>query len=196
MMRIHDPDPLSALLRSGDGATPPPALVHGLAEKVRARAKRQRQRRRLAAGCVAVLAAVALTAAMLRPAGGRRELVVTKGTVNEVDVEAQAKRAALEAEVRLAVNERLSAVERRRAQSAALYRAISAAGPTRAERVAAQREQAALTLVDHADRLVGRPGSAGDALAIYHRAIELFPDTPSAEVARQRIAQLRTESKT
>ena len=52
--------------------------------------------------------------------------------------------------------------------------------------VQSQRDRAALILVYEADRSA-RENRPADAVASYRRAIELFPQTHWAEVARQRL---------
>ena len=191
-MTYSDPnDPLLPLLRSADAGSPPPPAPPGLAEKVRARAKRQRRRAAIAAvACVSLLSAIGSALLVRPPAREGLEVATSR------DLEAEARQAALEAEVRLAVARRISAAERRRSTAASLSRALAAAAPTWAEHVAAQREQAALTLLDQADRFHARAGSSADALATYRRAVALFPDTESADVARQRIVQAESRPKT
>jgi TolA-binding protein len=61
---------------------------------------------------------------------------------------------------------------------------------------ASTRAGAALTLVGQADRLRDLLQRRDDALATYRRAAALFPETPSAAVARQRIEQLESPPKT
>ena len=200
-----DDDAVAALLHGADADAPPPPLQPGLAERVRTRARRQRQRQRVAAGGVLTLAAAAsvvLLLAQLRTGQNRgRPDAITGKTqaINESDqvrLAADVNRASLEAEIRLAVARRLTAVERRRLQYARLERALSAAQRVPVDPVMTQREQAAFTMVDHADRLQVRAGLTGDALAAYRRAAELFPETQSADVARRRIEQLQSQNKT
>ena len=201
-------DAIAALLHGVDAAPLPP-VQPGLAERVRTRARRQQRRRRAAIGSALTVTVVAGTLAVVGPLRSRNEPIgreVNVATVetrpaevsDPVRLAAEMKDASVEAEVRLAVARRLTAMERRGAKYARLDRALAlaAAQPVQFDPVAAQRDQAALTMVDHADRLQNRAGRPGDALAAYRRAVELFPDTPSAEVARRRIEQLQSQNKT
>ena len=118
---------------------------------------------------------------------------VPAAPVTRLASNAEFDRARAEAGARLAAAEWLVAGERRRSRLVRLNVALASAAPTNDSRVAAFSEEAALTLVGHADRLKSRANSPTDALAAYRRAVELFPDTPWAAVARQRIEQLQSQ---
>ena len=103
---------------------------------------------------------------------------------------AELQQAQTEAAERFAVARRVIALERSRQQVATAT--VAAPSPV----LFSDRAQAAVTLVSQADRLRDRLARPDDALAAYRRAAELFPDTPSAAVARQRIRQLEAQPKT
>lgn len=55
-----------------------------------------------------------------------------------------------------------------------------------------QREQAAMTLVQQAQRCSSDPARADAAAAKFRLAVELFPDTPAARVAQRRLDALES----
>lgn len=199
-----DGDPVVAALYAVDAATPPPPLQAGLAARVLTRGRRRRQRRRLAGGAALAIVLVASAIAVLGPVRKAGRPPVTVATTTKAEppyapdptrLAAELSRASLEADMQTAVVRRLRTAERRRMVYARLDRSLAAAGSAQIDPVAAQREQAALTLVHHADRLKSRVERPADALATYQRAVELFPDTPSAHVARRRIENLQSQQK-
>ena len=194
-MNSVDDNLFSDALHAADAAAPLP-LQPGLADRVRTRARRQRRNRQIAAGSLALsIVAVGLTLTLLRRDRGTLPPPVVAqqkvGPITSDRLGDDVILASREADVRLAVARRLVTAERQR-RVARLAESL----PTAADPVAAHREQAALTLVDYAERLQGRVVRPIDALATYRRAIELFPETPAADVARRRIEQLQSHGRT
>ena len=181
----NDTDAIAGLLTAADGSVPPPQVRAGLAERVRGRAMRRRRHRRWAAGSATALLVAIGAVAVFRP-GRSHEM----RTIDTTQLAAEIEQAQLEAADRFAVARRVIALERSRQQAAAST--VAAATPV----LFSDRAQAAVTLVSQADRLRERLDRPDDALAAYRRAAELFPDTPSAAVARQRIRQLEALPKT
>ncbi len=55
-----------------------------------------------------------------------------------------------------------------------------------------QRELAAYTIIERGDRLLRQSNDESAAAAAYRRAIELFPDSAQASIARQRLEHMGT----
>ncbi|MEO6437386.1 MAG: hypothetical protein ABIP55_16705, partial [Tepidisphaeraceae bacterium] len=85
----------------------------------------------------------------------------------------------------LTANKLLARAEPRKAQRDAIR--VSPDIPSPRE----QRDRAALILIYDADQQL-RASRRDDALATYRRAIDLFPQSRWADVARQRLKQLQT----
>lgn len=205
-------DTLARLLRVADQTAPPPLLGPGVADAVRLRVRRRVRHRRLAATSLVTLVVIASAAAIVwspwthpRP----RELVTTLPATrpetapvvptppnDRVRLAAEFLRAKQEAELRREIAKRLTAREQSRRKAGASNGAGPAFSPTQLDRIALLRGDAAQTLIGHADRLKSRASSPRDALATYRRAVELFPDTPAAAVARQRIEALQSQMQT
>ena len=101
---------------------------------------------------------------------------------------AETRRLESEAAIHLAVASGLAArrdLRRRAAETAADDRGAAPVTSLRLE-----REKAALTLLDHADRLRRDLRELDAALAAYRQTVELFPDTPWAALARRRIEEM------
>lgn len=65
--------------------------------------------------------------------------------------------------------------------------------PDPLEEIRRQVDKTAFTLVYHADRLYRQLNQRASAIEAYNRVIELFPETQSAEVARQRLSEIEGE---
>ena len=203
-------DLLSDLLRDADASAPPPPAPRGVAERVRARS-RARDRRRRATALVVLPVGVATVAALLlrdrAPVDAIRRVAASQATTAvastgpttaaapPVDPTAaldEARRLQSEASIQLAVARGLNARRELR------RRASERAGSTdlaRGTSLRGEREMAALTLLDHADRLRRDLKEVDAALATYRRTVELFPDTAWAAVARRRIEELRPDAR-
>jgi hypothetical protein len=192
-------DPLSRILKQADADLGGPSpLPDDLARRVRLRAARRRSQR--VAGGLAVAAAIVLAigaSVMLsrRPAlpafqgGGDRR--ITHAEPLEPDprgVRAELARLGAEAEWRAAVARRTEEIlaQMRRAES--LKRESDSSDPL--ARLRRQVDQAAFTLVAHADRMCREQNLCRSAVVKYQRVITLFPDTPWAKVARQRLQEI------
>ena len=195
---LHD------LLTCADASAPPPPAMPLLAESVRTRAgARARRRRQAGAVCVLLLVVVGLSVVAFRPPGPSTSPTAQarfpQGSTQPAPVfdaaAAAAEAASLRAEAarRLTVaNEAMKRADRRRRLSRAAE-ALAAATPP--PTVGDQRDRAALTLLDHGDRLRRDLKEVDAALAAYRRTIELFPDTKWAAVAKQRIHELRPDAR-
>jgi hypothetical protein len=105
---------------------------------------------------------------------------------------AESNRLAAEAASHQAAAESLDVLLRRRERRNRALERIAAAD---VDPVARERERAALSLLDHGDRLHRDLKQLDAALAAYRQTIDLFPDTRWANVARRRIDQLKPDAR-
>lgn len=184
-------DRLRNLLRDADAAAPPPP-VRDLATAVRERARRRSRRRRAAVlATVVLLPMSALAVALLhkeRPAE-TASIASRPVQVDDVALRDEAIRLRAESGLQTAVALRLRLQADRRAHLAR-ERSLMDAG-ARTPSFLSERDKAALTLLDHGDRLRGELQQVEAALAAYRRAIELFPESQWAAVARKRIEEIK-----
>jgi len=193
---------LTSLLTQADDAAPPPPVAPGLARVVRARAAARARRQVVAASLCVPMVAVALVMSLQAPRRGDRHPGVTLSTrpttggptapVTAANLKAESERLALEAARHQAAAESLDALRRRRDRATWAREVVA---NTDTDAITRERNRAALSLLDHGDRLrrdLKQPDAAMDA---YRRTIELFPDTHWAGVAKQRIDQLKPDAR-
>ena len=205
-MSLDRRDELADLLHRADDIAPPPPAPRDLALRVRARAHARARRQRLAAvAAVPVLLLGASTLVLLRrPSGPKQPAPLAHhrtvdprpdptSSQDDAVLLAEAARLRTDADLRLSVAEGLRARARRRADAARTVERLVAADALPS--LDAEREKAALTLLDHADRLRRDLNQVNDALAAYRRTIELFPGTRWAAVAKRRIDELNPDAR-
>ena len=177
-------DRLSQLLRAADA--PPPTAAGDLVQRVQRRRTRERTTRRAIAASVLLLALCLPWVTRLR-SPVQPVVIAPAPSVAVVTPPTPAAVAALDAEARLheQVADRLLASSSRGRRGA---QTKSPHDPALAE-LQQQRDRAALLLVYEADQYRQR-NQPIDAVASYRRAIELFPQTHWADVARQRLKDL------
>ena len=205
-------DPLDDLLHDADRSAPPPPSPRDLAEKVRGRARARTVRRRAAVAVVLPLAIAGTAALLFRKSvptdtshpvattnpSTRDAVAVKPETASSADraaLLAEARRLESEASVRLAVAGKLAARRDRRRREAELATAPGGMAAPGVASLEVEREKAALTLLDHGDRLRRDLKEVDAALAAYRRTVELFPDTRWAAVAQRRLEEIRPDSR-
>ena len=171
-------DALEQLLRSADAANPPPPGRRDLAGTVQRRRSRRRRARVAAASLTMVALAFAVALTIFRQPPEPAPLAAapvmmppqltpeTMAQIHELTVQAVEARQ----------------IERRASER----RAPVAAAPSPRE----LRDRAALILIYDADQHL-RARRRDDAVARYQRTIELFPQSPWADLARQRLKQIQ-----
>ena len=80
--------------------------------------------------------------------------------------------------------------ERRQRQLDKLYAELASI-PDPLEEIQTQVDKTAFILVYQADRMYNELSQRDSAMGTYRRVIELFPQTKSAEIARQRLSELQ-----
>lgn len=192
------PERLRELLRQADAAHPPPALAPArLMRAVNRRAAGRRQRRWVFQAAAGLL--VALTGSTLFHQPLRAARVApppdamaheTGATGPQVAPDAGPSLAALndQADSQAAIAARVAALLTK--PVTAEQTVVPPAPPDPLVAIAAQRELAARTLVEYADRMQHELAVPAAAVAPYRDAAELFPDTTWARVANVRLTSL------
>jgi hypothetical protein len=189
-------DPLKRILQQADvAAGDPPEVAGDLARRVRALAAR---RRRVSFG-LSVAAAVALAAGMTflvsrAPTSSERGAgpgIVQSGQAppDLAEIRAEIERLGREAEMRLAVARRTRELLEQTERSRALKRQHDYPDPV--ARARREVDRAAFVLVSQADRMCRDLDLCDSAAVKYQRVVDLFPETPWATVARQRLDEIK-----
>ena len=180
-------DKLKSLLQKADRIVPQPTHVPAnLAAGVRRRAK-QRRFVRLAAPLSAaamVLIAFGIYRLVGTPADDARERAALKAEVEQL-------RQQTDATLKL-VREVLG--NQRRQQRIAELEAKLASIPDPLERMQRQADKTAFILVYQANQMYEELDRKDSAIQTYNRVIELFPQSKWAEVARQRLSEMKNNS--
>lgn len=183
-------DKIQSLLGDADRKAGPPRSVSVDFSAIRHRARQKRLARLVVPGTAAavVLVALSIWTAVLRTdrAAGEQEKIAA--LENEVRVLQARTDAALKLIREMVANEQR---QRRLDQLQAELTSI----PDPLEEVQKQVETTAFIMVYQADRMYREPNQRDSAIRAYRRTIELFPETESAEAARQRLNQIETESR-
>jgi hypothetical protein len=186
-------DTLESLLEQADQAAgPPPKMPQDLPQHVlRLSARRSTLRAAnwgsvasavvLAFGVVALVRGTRTGPGLDRPDSGRQIAVHEEPAASVVGLQ-------LEADSRLAVARRTRVLCERAARLAAAE--AEAARPDPLLRVRAEVAQAARSLVQQGDHLHRELGLREPAADSYRQVLRLFPQTPSAALARQRLADM------
>lgn len=187
-------DRLQKLLNTADAEVsmmPPRDLVRRVFRR-----RALRRRRNIAVGTAAgLLIMVVGSQALLRPITIRPN-ASARHDPSPAAARVELARFAAEAEVdaRLAIVDRMLALEARRAaQNEQVTSVAHALPPDPLDEVRAQVTRAAATLVRHADRLKVDYGLPQRAMETYRETIRLFPETAWARVARQQLEAMQTD---
>jgi hypothetical protein len=162
-------DPIREILRKTDTAIGTPAPGENLAGRVRRRVRNQRRVRVIAVAVVAVVGIV-----LVKLPGNRPRRVASLGRNDLRWIEMDAKYHRMVADL-LEKNERK----------------VVRADPSKADeflwQLSQERNQAALILVGSGDRIYEEFHDRPAAEANYRQVIHLFPDSPAAAMAQQRL---------
>ena len=183
-------DKIQSLLGDADRKAGPPRSVSVDLSAIRRRARRKRRARLVApvAAAAVVLVALSIWTAVVRTNRTTQEQKKIAALENEVRVLQARTDAALKLIRQMVENEQR---QRRLDQLQAELTSI----PDPLEEVQKQVETTAFIMVYQADRMYRELNQRDSAIRAYQRAIELFPQTESAEAARQRLKQIETESR-
>jgi hypothetical protein len=191
-VRVND-DRLEQLLRRTDRtAAPAPVRAVDLVEGILLQARRRKVRSQITVTAAALFLCLGITAWLLNGAASNHHpsspTLATTIPSNTADLRTELASVQREIATREAAVDRLFAIERRsRAQEqlARLHRhSLSPEDPA---------DRAAFCVLFQADRLAQQTGSTESAQQAYREIIAYFPDSPSAESARQRLARIQKE---
>lgn len=188
-------DPLAQLLTRADAAADagiPDARAEHSPQQIRAELRRRQVRTRTILGSVAALLIAAVAIPLSRPS---RPPTVHNISINVPKIETNPREIArLRSEI-ASLQAQASAGE---ATVATMLRAEQRArrAPARPAadviaRIRDQQDLAALALVRQADRLYRELDHKQSAATTYESVLALFPQTPSATTARQRLAEIK-----
>ncbi len=187
---------LQQLLREADAAFGDPRVGSAdLPLKVRQLAKRQRRRRLFGSAAAAVLVLSLSTVAWVnrsgRPSPAPAPILADNSPKPLSAAELQMQIERLRDEIRTGCQAVHEVLERQEVeQRLAALREQAEADPLKA--VNDQLDRAALTTVYQADRMYHELNLRESAIASYERTIKLFPQTHWAQVAKDRLAELKT----
>ncbi|HWE92765.1 MAG TPA: hypothetical protein VG269_02220 [Tepidisphaeraceae bacterium] len=195
------------LLQTADDAAPLPGVRADLTARVRQRVRGRKRMRAAGSATALVLLAVAATVLVAHGGPGSKVPITQRDNQNRdnqkgeapVDVPALKEQyARLESEAR---QHELTAAAMIRMESRARREERIAAAAERAQEVlarpdvldelAARRDRTARILVDRGDVLLRQTGGAPAAAESYKNVVDLFPDTPEAAVARDRLGRIK-----
>lgn len=195
-------DAVETLLQQADWAAgPSPASRVDLADRVRRLARRRHRTqtavRVTAAAVVAIGVGLAVHSVTLRHRLEDRIVALPPPPAASPSPEEVAQLRSQLAQLQKEANDLaarirgMTAIQEQRERLARMERAV--ASLESGEAVRAQMERAAFTIVYQADRMDRELGLRESALRAYREAIRLFPETPSAKIARDRLAEINTQ---
>jgi tetratricopeptide (TPR) repeat protein len=179
-------DSMESLLKRADSAAGPPRPVSVDLPTIRRRASRRRIMVAALPACAAAVILLALCIPRLRPEAPSTPL--KRDRIATLEAEVIQLKARTQATLNL-IQEVLE--DQREQQRLEQLHAEAAAIPDPLEEIGRQTDRTAFILVYQADRLYRELDQARSAVEAYNRVIELFPKNRWAEVARQRLAEIR-----
>jgi hypothetical protein len=185
-------DPIRRLIKRADEVASPPALRPDLPDLIPGLARRRRANRiaALTAAAIVAMAASLWFAWAFRPGPQAVRVVHTPIQQSADLLRAEAARLAREAQIHQSIADRLLLAERHWLRMSQLRQTLAAPDPL--EETQRQRDAAALFILRQAERLWADESRRPEAQRRYRNAIELFPESPWAAVAAQRLANIGT----
>ncbi len=195
-------DPLVKLIRDADAAARPSRpLADGLADQVRRRALR-RTRTRATGVAASVLLLMGLGGWwLLSTAPGNTHVAssgesnppaVTPTAADPAELRAEIDRLESEIRTREAAVDALLVCEKNRTRLAVLQRELDRPDPL--EELRDQIAGVADMALESAERRCGSRAVSTACAARYKRIVDLFPQTPAADTARQRLNEIETST--
>jgi hypothetical protein len=188
---MHDDELLQLLKRADEPAKLAPHALRDLPARVLRRRSRRRVARASAMLMVLLVGSISIVTLLERPEQQRAGLIANVTTLPsepranvlatiDSQIDLHARTAAM-----------LTSIEQSRARSARASQRDAGREDVLLVNDRA-RDQAAMLLLQRADRLSNDASDSGAAAKQYRRAIELFPDTPAAAVAQRRLDQIKS----
>jgi hypothetical protein len=182
-------DPLHNLLKQAEASDPSPRAIADLPRRIYHRHRRKQIVR--SSAVAALLLSVVLGGLLVQRFDTPRMVIVEPTTQpDEPRPGPDLQLAALgaDADLHARTADMLCASERRRDSIERSQASLSRVDP--AVLIRREKNQFALTRISEADRLSEHPDGADEAIRIYRQTIELFPDTPAANIAAKRLEHI------
>jgi uncharacterized protein YoxC len=173
------------LLKQADAAGGPPHVPEIAAAGIR---RRIRRRRAIVSGASVAVAAVLLVVGLRHVPGTGR--TTDPQTQRIASLEAQVRQLKAQTEETLSLVRDVLAKERQQDRLHALEAELASI-PDPAEQMKQQAEKTAFTLVYQADRMYRETNQVQSAIDTYEQVIRLFPQNHWAEVAKQRVTEIK-----
>ena len=180
-------DKIENLLQRADNAATGTSAPPGLAATIRRRAHRRHIVRRTAA----VAAATCIVCGMAL--WGLADIYEIRHERQMASLKAEIERLKSEAESTLRLVRQVTASDRRQRELKDIEAKLARVSNPMRE-LQRQADAAAFILLEQAERMVKRPAARIEALKVYMQIIELFPDSPSATFAREKLAETGHEN--
>lgn len=177
------------LLEDADRTARPPQYGAVRARDIRLRLRR---RRLLAIAAPAAAAAVLLCGVALWSGRRRPEGPAAEPQERIASLQEQVRQLQEQTETTMRLVQEVLAKERQDRRLAALHAELARI-PDPAQELQRQADKTAFALVYQADRMIGELNQIESAVEAYEQVVRLFPETRSAEVARERLAQIRNQ---
>lgn len=180
---------IKSLLEDADRAAGPPQYGAVRACDIRLR---RRRRRSIAIAVPAAAAAVFVCGVALWNARSEPEKRAPKPQERIASLEEQVRQLQEQTEATMRLVQEVLAKERQDRRLAALHAELAQI-PDPAQELQRQAEKTAFTLVYQADRMIREMNQTESAVETYEQVIRLFPQNRWADVARERLAQIRNQ---
>ena len=190
------PEPIEDLLRDADRAAgrPPDGPADLAGRVLRTVRRRRRIRNGVRAGAVVSVLAIATVLFVTRPDLDRASIqppaiaLRPDGEDQIARLRAEIARLGAEADAAAALAKRMSDLKQRHARLGALRRKLRQPDPL--EQARREVGRTPFIIVYQADRMYRELELHASAAKAYRRAIDLFPDSPWAQVARGRLSEM------
>lgn len=177
------------LLEDADRTAGPPQYGAVRARDIRLQLRR---RRSIAIAVPAAAAAVLLGGLALWNRRPHPQEPAAEPQERIASLEEQVRQLQEQTETTMRLVQEVLATERQERRLAALQVELASI-PNPAEEVQRQAEKAAFALVYQADRMIGEMNQTESAVETYEQVIRLFPQNRWADVARERLAQIKNQ---
>jgi hypothetical protein len=180
---------IKSLLQSADNLAPQPSLEHS---SITAAVFRRAHRRKIVRRVAPVAAAAILLAAVgiQRLTADRVKQAPQQDKIASLEMQIQQLQERTDATLKL-IREVLDYEQKQRRLNK--LKAELARTPDPLEQIEREVNKTAFILVYQADRMYREFNQVDSAVQSYNRVIELFPETPSAITAKQRLSQIRQD---
>ncbi len=178
---------IKSLLEDADRAAGPPQYGAVRARDIRLRLRR---RRSIAIAAPAAAAAILLCGVALWNRRPHPQEPAAEPQERIASLEEQVRQLQEQTETTMRLVQEVLAKERQERRLAALQAELASI-PDPAQELQRQADKTAFTLVYQADRMIRELDQTESAVETYEQVIRLFPENRWADVARERLAQIR-----